>query len=299
VSPTSKRRRRYTSPQVRQNRNLISRFSSGFSTGKASREPQLSIHPDSITQASFLDEALVTPIWKRVSDFAVVLLILPLIAFFALIIYCWIKLVSPGHVLFRQTRIGRGGKPFTIYKFRSMKVLASAEVHEAHIEHLIKTNSPMTKLDRVGDSRLIKGGCLIRNSGLDELPQFINVLRGEMSLVGPRPCLPKEFDLYSESQRHRFAVQPGLTGQWQVNRTETTTFSEMVRMDDDYVDQYSLRLDLKIILKTPMALCKQVCSCAQTRFVAGYAGLSNTKVSRNESPQIFAIPLGATQKLSD
>jgi lipopolysaccharide/colanic/teichoic acid biosynthesis glycosyltransferase len=239
------------------------------------------------------------PVWKRVTDVTLVLLILPIIAFFACIIYSWIKIVSPGHVLFRQTRIGRGGKPFTIYKFRSMKMLACMEVHEAHVEHLIKSNLPMTKLDRVGDSRLITGGCLIRNSGLDELPQFINVLRGEMSLVGPRPCLPKEFDLYDESQRHRFSVQPGLTGQWQVSRSDTTTFSEMVKMDDDYVDQYSPWLDLQIILKTPLALLKQVRACAQTRFTIGYAGFSRSGSSRKAPSQIFALPLNATQKLSD
>ena len=202
------------------------------------------------------------PTWKRASDIFLVFLILPLIAFFAGIVYYWIQAVSPGNVIFRQTRIGCGGKPIIIYKFRSMNLEASVNVHETHVEHLIKSNLPMTKLDKVGDSRLIKGGRFIRNSGLDELPQFINVLRGEMSLVGPRPCLPKEFDLYDESQRHRFCVQPGITGLWQVNRTDTTTFREMIKMDDDYVDRNCLLMDLKIILKTPLALLKQIKICS-------------------------------------
>lgn len=248
-----------------------------------------------------INEPAELPLWKRASDIAFVLLILPFIAFFALIIYCWIRIVSPGNVLFRQTRIGRGGKPFTIYKFRSMKLQARTEVHEAHVEHLIKSDMPMTKLDMVGDSRLIKGGCIIRTSGLDELPQFINVLRGEMSLVGPRPCLPKEYELYDESQRHRFAVQPGLTGQWQVNRTATTTFREMVKIDDDYVDRCSPLLDLKIILKTPFVLLNQVKTCARSRFASRGVVMRpiRSRASRMVPPPVFSLQMSATQKLSD
>ncbi len=208
-------------------------------------------------------------------------------------------MVSPGNVLFRQTRIGRDGKPFTIYKFRSMKLRAPTNVHEAHVEHLIKSDMPMTKLDMVGDSRLIKGGCLIRTSGLDELPQFINVLRGEMSMVGPRPCLLKEFELYDESQRRRFSVQPGLTGQWQVNRTETTTFSEMVRMDDDYVNQLSPLTDLQIVLKTPLALLKQMQVCAKSKSRGVVMRPISARASRMVAPPVFGLPMSATRKLSD
>lgn len=120
----------------------------------------------------------------------------------------------------------------------------------------------MIKLDVSGDSRLIMGGCLIRTSGLDELPQFINVLRGEMSLVGPRPCLPKEYEFYPEHIRQRFTVQPGLTGIWQVCRTQSTTFREMVKMDNDYVGHLTLFADLGIILKTPLALLGQTIASA-------------------------------------
>ncbi len=198
-------------------------------------------------------------------DLSAVIIALPLLVVLASLIYVWIQIVSPGAVLFRQTRIGRGGKPFTIYKFRSMKPQAMTHVHEAHVEHLIRSNQPMVKLDLAGDPRLIKGGCLIRHAGIDELPQLINVLKGEMSLTGPRPCLPSEARLYNAGQLRRFQVLPGLTGNWQVNRKESTTFREMVAMDDEYVDRFSPAGDLGIILRTPFALLGQMKHCAKTR----------------------------------
>ncbi len=232
------------------------------------------------------------------------LLVLPLVALLASLVYCWIQAVSPGGVLFRQTRIGRNGKPFTIYKFRSMKLRAPTHVHEAHVEHLIKSNLPMIKLDAAGDSRLIKGGRVIRNSCLDELPQLINVLRGEMSLVGPRPCLPKEFELYEEHQRHRFSVQPGLTGQWQVNRSDSTTFTEMVRMDDHYVDHLSPLTDLAIIVKTPLVLLAQVKVCTQARvknraLAPARRPLPPARPPMTVARPAFGLSMSATQKLSD
>jgi lipopolysaccharide/colanic/teichoic acid biosynthesis glycosyltransferase len=241
------------------------------------------------------------PAWKRVADVSLVLLVLPLILLFALITACWVRMISPGSVLFRQTRIGRDGKPFIIYKFRSMKREAQTEVHEAHVEHLIKTDLPMIKLDATGDSRLILGGCFIRSSGLDELPQFINVLLGEMSLVGPRPCLPREYDLYDETQRQRFLVQPGLTGQWQVNRNESTTFTEMVSMDDQYVNQLSPVVDLKIILKTPLAVLEQMKACAFSKQASRSVFLRSfpARPSRMASPSLFSLPISATQELPD
>lgn len=240
------------------------------------------------------------PAWKRSLDIFLVLLILPLVALLASLVYCWIQLVSPGSVLFRQTRIGRDGKPFTIYKFRSMNLNATTNIHEAHVEHLIKSNRPMVKLDVAGDSRLIRGGCLIRTSGMDELPQFINVLRGEMSLVGPRPCLPKEFELYDDHQRHRFTVQPGLTGLWQVSRTHSTTFSEMVKMDNDYVDHLTPMADLHIILKTPLALLGQMKACAG--FKAPKATSRHAGVQPSSKPMShpgYALSMSSTQRFSD
>jgi lipopolysaccharide/colanic/teichoic acid biosynthesis glycosyltransferase len=115
----------------------------------------------------------------------------------------------------------------------------------------------MTKLDLEGDSRLIACGRLLRASGLDELPQIFNVLRGDMSLVGPRPCLPTEFQRYEKWQQERINVLPGLTGYWQVNGKNKTTFNEMIAMDMFYANNMSLRLDLAIMLKTIPALLNQ------------------------------------------
>lgn len=214
-------------------------------------------------------------------------------------VFIWIRVVSPGNVLFRQTRIGRGGKPFTIYKFRSMNLSVATRVHEAHVENLIRCNKPMTKLDVCGDSRMIRGGCLLRTLGLDELPQFINILRGEMSLVGPRPCLPREFELYHENHLlHRFDVQPGLTGQWQVERNESTTFCDMVRMDDDYVDHLSPVRDVQILLKTPVALLGQMTACFRPKVpVRAHRRLAVRTGSRSIRPA-FGPSMGINHKLT-
>lgn len=243
-----------------------------------------------------LDDASAPPVWKRGFDILSVVLFLPFLVVIAALAYCWIQIVSPGKVLFRQTRVGRNGKPFTIYKFRSMELQAPTDVHEAHVEHLIRSNKPMTKLDLAGDSRLIKGGCLIRSSGIDELPQLINMLRGEMSLVGPRPCLPNEFNLYGEHQRDRFSVQPGLTGQWQVHRTERTTFSEMVKMDDHYVDHLSPLTDFRIILQTPVALFAQMKGCGKAKAAGKRQGPASSAASTS---QAFGLSMSVSQKLSD
>ena len=205
-------------------------------------------------------EAAPIPGWKRCGDLLGVLLILPLTLVLMMIVFCWIKLVSPGPVIFRQTRIGRGGKPFMMYKFRSMKHGAETATHEAHVVHLIRTNSPMTKMD-CEDDRLIKWAYFIRTFGLDELPQLINVVRGEMSMVGPRPCVPREFHFYDIGHYRRFVVQPGLTGLWQVERTQFTTFREMAEMDIEYVNRLSPWSDFKILMRTPASLVVQFVSC--------------------------------------
>lgn len=300
VTPTSRRRCRHTSPQVRPNRILPSRFSRNQTPGASGIEAPWSEKFHAPPQDSNPGEASAIPVWKRTSDILLVLLILPVVALVASLLYCWIQVVSPGSVLFRQTRIGRGGKPFTIYKFRSMNLSAPTDIHEAHVEHLIKSNKPMTKLDVTGDSRLIRGGCLMRTSGLDELPQFINVLRGEMSLVGPRPCLPNEFALYDPHQRQRFTVQPGLTGLWQVNRTHSTTFSEMVKMDCDYVDHLTAMTDFQIILRTPVALLGQMKACTYPKVKkTGRRRGAIQPTSRPDSLPAYCLSMSNTQRISD
>src|SRR5208337_4939378 len=127
-----------------------------------------------------------------------------------------------------------------------------------HLEQLIQTDRPMTKLDASGDPRIISFGRLLRATGLDELPQLINVLRGEMSLVGPRPCLPYEYNKYQRWQKERFDTLPGLTGLWQVGGKNKTTFTEMICLDIRYARTRTLWLDLEILLKTFPAIVVQV-----------------------------------------
>ena len=139
-----------------------------------------------------------------------------------------------------------------------MKVSADTQTHERHLEELIRVDRPMTKLDTYGDPRLAPFGRILRASGLDELPQIFNVLCGEMSLVGPRPCLPNEFAHYQPWQRERVNGLPGLTGYWQVNGKNKTTFNEMIAMDLFYLKNLSFLLDVKIILKTCAVMAGQL-----------------------------------------
>lgn len=160
------------------------------------------------------------------------------------------RIASAGPVFYRQKRIGLGGGHFFIWKFRTMKVSADTQTHERYFQELMQRDCPMTKLDTYGDRRLAPFGRIMRASGLDELPQIFNVLSGEMSLVGPRPCTPNEFAHYEPWQRERVNGLPGLTGYWQVNGKNKTTFNEMILMDLFYLKNLSVLLDLKIMLKT-------------------------------------------------
>jgi exopolysaccharide production protein ExoY len=167
----------------------------------------------------------------------------------------YIKCVSKGPILFKQERVGYRGQTFLCFKFRSMKQNADVTGHKNHTIHLIQSSDiPMMKLDAKGDSRLIPFGSLLRASGLDELPQLLNVLRGDMSLVGPRPCVPYEYEQYLPWQKQRFGVAPGLTGLWQVSGKNLTTFNEMINLDIYYGKHQSFWFDLKIIAKTIPAL---------------------------------------------
>ncbi len=208
------------------------------------------------------------PGWKRAVDLTLCTLALPVLALCTLVMSILTSLVSPGPVFFRQVRIGHRGRRFKIYKFRTMHLSADNVIHHNHVKHLIGTNAPMTKLDSRGDARLIPGAWLLRASGLDELPQLLNVFRGEMSLVGPRPCLPAEFELYAPAQRERCEVLPGLTGLWQVSGKNRTTFEEMIELDVQYARRFSLRLDLKIILLTGPSLFRQMLDTRRARKMA-------------------------------
>lgn len=197
------------------------------------------------------------PLWKRALDLGIILLFSPLLLLVAGVIALFIKLGSPGPIMFRQQRIGYKGQRFLCYKFRSMKVDAETDSHRGHTTQLMKSETPMTKLDARKDPRIVPLGSILRSTGLDELPQLINVLQGEMSLVGPRPCIPYEYESYEPWQRRRFDAVPGLTGLWQVSGKNRTTFSQMIRLDIKYSEQSNLWLDIVIILKTVPALVVQ------------------------------------------
>jgi len=205
-----------------------------------------------------MQRAAVVPTWKRILDLTLIVLASPLLAVVGLFIAAYIKVVSPGPVFFRQERIGLGGRRFVCFKFRSMYVGADAAKHQRHVAQLLADNAPMTKMDRAGDARIIPGGRLLRASGLDELAQIWNVLRGEMSLVGPRPCTPDEFQFYRPSQKARCHTLPGLTGLWQVSGKNKTTFTQMIELDIRYAQNLSLRADLNIIFRTIAVLLDQV-----------------------------------------
>jgi exopolysaccharide production protein ExoY len=194
------------------------------------------------------------PWWKRGLDLVIVVLALPLLLPLMLGIALLIRLVSRGSVLFKQERVGFKRRHFFCYKFRTMAFGADSKPHEAYLEKLIQSNKPMTKMDETGDPRLIPFGAFLRATGLDELPQLINVVRGEMSVVGPRPCIVYEFNKFSPAYHPRFNTPPGLTGLWQVSGKNRTTFTEMMRLDIQYVRHRSLGLDFRIMFRTFAAL---------------------------------------------
>jgi lipopolysaccharide/colanic/teichoic acid biosynthesis glycosyltransferase len=163
-----------------------------------------------------------------------------------------IKRDSPGRVLFRQRRLGKDLEPFSVAKFRTMREGADSGVHRSHVERMIvedrRGKLPMSKLRE--DARVTRVGSFLRRTSLDELPQLWNVLRGEMSLVGPRPPIQYEVDRYPAEAFRRFAVRPGITGLWQVRGRSTLSFKQMIELDTEYVETRSLGLNLKILLLT-------------------------------------------------
>ena len=221
------------------------------SNGNGAKAPSVAVH---------FPEAPVNriPGWKSALDVTGILLALPIWLPLMILLMIVTRLASPGPIFYRQKRVGLGGRHFLIWKFRTMKMSAETETHERHLEELIRINCPMTKLDTYGDPRLAPFGRFLRASGLDELPQIFNVLCGEMSLVGPRPCLPNEFAHYQPWQKERVNGLPGLTGYWQVNGKNKTTFNEMIAMDLFYLKNLSFLLDLKIIIKTCTVIARQL-----------------------------------------
>jgi len=178
-------------------------------------------------------------ILDRIAALVLVVLLLPLL----LLIYIAVKIDSKGHGIFIQERVGLGGKTFKIYKFRTIKVNA-ANMGSGII------------IDGENDPRITRVGKILRRLSLDELPQLINIIKGEMSFIGPRPTLKYQVDKYSEHQMRRLSVKPGITGWAQVNGRNSIPWSKRIEYDIWYVNNYSLLLDLKILLKTLRVLFK-------------------------------------------
>ena len=211
------------------------------------------------------EETSPIPAWKRGLDLGCLVITFPVWITMGLCIGLLIKLTSRGPILFKQERIGYLGRPFLCFKFRTMKTDADTAIHQNHLSQLMRSGSPMTKLDSAGDPRLTPCGLLLRSLGLDELPQLLNVLKGEMSLVGPRPCLPYEYEAYLPRHRRRFLTTPGLTGLWQTSGKNKTTFEEMIDLDIHYALHKTFGLDLKIMLRTFPAILEQALDVRRSR----------------------------------
>jgi lipopolysaccharide/colanic/teichoic acid biosynthesis glycosyltransferase len=157
-----------------------------------------------------------------------------------------VKLDSDGPVFFKQNRVGLNGRIFSMYKFRSM--FKDAEQRKRELQNLNQMTGPVFKIKN--DPRVTRVGRVIRKLSIDELPQLLNVLNGDMSLVGIRPPLPEEVHNYEPWQRRRLSMKPGITCLWQINGRNKVDFKEWIKMDLDYIDNWSLKLDLKILLRT-------------------------------------------------
>jgi lipopolysaccharide/colanic/teichoic acid biosynthesis glycosyltransferase len=193
---------------------------------------------------------------KRVLDLLLATLILLLVLPTFLLIGLLVFVSSPGPILFRQQRVGLNGTSFTLLKFRTMYHGASAEVHQTYYRALMQGTAQATgnTFKLRNDSRITPVGRVLRRLSLDELPQLLNVLRGEMSLVGPRPPLPYEVAEYGPRELGRLSVPPGLTGLWQVSGRAILNFHQMIALDLAYVEHWSLWLDLEILLRTPLVV---------------------------------------------
>lgn len=207
------------------------------------------VRPTAAPVSRHLVQAVVKTSVERVGAVVGLILLSPLLLGIAVAI----RLDSHGPAVFVQVRTGRDGKPFRMYKFRSMVVDA-----ESRLDDLIHRNEAAGPLFKIAeDPRITRLGRFLRSSSLDELLQLVNVAKGEMSFVGPRPALPSETDTYDASTRRRLDVKPGLTGLWQVSGRSTLTWEESVRKDLEYVNRQSLRLDLWILLRTVGAVLRR------------------------------------------
>jgi lipopolysaccharide/colanic/teichoic acid biosynthesis glycosyltransferase len=198
---------------------------------------------------------------KRAVDVSLGLVLFVLFLPLMLLVAIAVRLNSPGPVLFKQRRLGRDMRPFTVLKFRTMAVDSSPELHQQYIAELVNSdpgatangngNGQVKKL--TADPRVTGVGRILRRVSLDELPQLFNVIRGSMSLVGPRPALEYELEHYRAEHFERFNVRPGVTGLWQVSGRNSLGFREMLDLDVEYAQEATLATDLRILARTPVA----------------------------------------------
>jgi lipopolysaccharide/colanic/teichoic acid biosynthesis glycosyltransferase len=199
------------------------------------------------------------PVDKRIMD---IIISLVLIFFFApafIIAAILIKLTSRGPIIFKQTRLGLNGRPFEILKFRTMRTNMQDDIHRAFMKKVIekqKASGGGQVFKMKNDPRVTLIGKILRKTSLDELPQLFNVLKGEMSIIGPRPPLAYEVECYKRWQLERLTGLPGITGLWQVSGRNHTDFETMVKQDIEYIRNRNLALDIKILLKTAPAMLK-------------------------------------------
>jgi lipopolysaccharide/colanic/teichoic acid biosynthesis glycosyltransferase len=200
--------------------------------------------------------------FKRVFDTVATLSALVALSPLLIAIAAWIRLDSAGPAIFKQERLGRNMKPFTMYKFRSMRVDSDDSYHRDAVKRTAETSrsdddSDIHKFKTLDDPRITRAGKFIRKWNLDELPNLFSILKGEMSLVGPRPALEYELAYYKDWYYERFGMRPGLTGLWQIGRSNAEDYDDMMRMDLEYVRTASIALDAKIILGTIPAVIRE------------------------------------------
>lgn len=209
-----------------------------------------------VTQKDLYSVPAVGPLYepiKRAIDLAITVPVLVVLSPVLAACIGVIRVESPGPAIFRQTRVGKHGKTFTCLKLRTMESTHDTGRHREYLQHLIE-NGDSAVAEHMPAREITRSGAVLRKLSLDELPQLINVVRGEMSLVGPRPPIDYEVDNYADWHKKRLAVTPGITGYWQITGRGKVTFDEMCRLDIDYIKKRSILLDLKIIASTPLAM---------------------------------------------
>jgi exopolysaccharide biosynthesis polyprenyl glycosylphosphotransferase len=223
-----------------------------FVSGSSAKVPSVDRFAENYVDPQFPCKQVPYDAAKRAFDLIVAVMMLILASPIMVCAALLVKLTSKGPVLFKQIRVGRGGRHFWCFKFRSMCV--DAEAKKQKLMHLNEASGPVFKIKR--DPRVTPVGYYLRKFSIDELPQLFNVLRGEMSIVGPRPPLPVEVDHYTAHQRGRLAVRPGLTCLWQVSGRSSIGFEQWVELDLQYIDTMSLKNDIMIVLQTVPAVLK-------------------------------------------